>query len=77
MFKEQEKAQTSTSAAVQNSSKLDSDEILKRVDEILLLPGKKGTEPTSLIASLKEMLTQAEDYVQVRIFVAILVIAFL
>lgn len=76
MFKEQEKIQTSTPAAVQKSSKLDSDEILKRVGEILLLRGKKGTESTSLIASLKEMLTQAEDYVQVRIFVAILAIAF-
>jgi translation initiation factor 3 subunit C len=81
LFQEQETIETSTPttaivAAAEKSSKLDSNQILERVDEILQLRGKKGTEPTSLISSLKEMLSQAEGHVQVRIFVAILAISF-
>ena len=48
------------------------EEIIKKVNQILMSRGKKGVDSSVLLASLKELLPGSPDFVKVRIYVAML-----
>ena len=48
------------------------EEIIKKVNQILMSRGKKGVDSSALLASLKELLPGSPDFIKVRIYVAML-----